>query len=65
VKRAFFLFFIGFAVVATAGYLLWLIFDSLRTIYRDWRLTRELDELEAWSREKKRQAESSSEETAV
>jgi tRNA-2-methylthio-N6-dimethylallyladenosine synthase len=64
VKRAFFLFFIGFAVVATVGYLVWLIFDSLRTIYRDWRLARELDELEAWSREKRR-VESSSEEGTV
>ena len=53
IKRTFILFLVGFVAVATVAYLAYLLFDALRGMYRDWRLTKEMDELEAWSREKK------------
>jgi hypothetical protein len=54
VKRTFILFMVGFAVVAIVGYALWLIFDTVHTMYKDRRLSKELDELESWQRERKK-----------
>ena len=52
-KRSFILFLVGFVVIATAAYMLYLLFDSFHAMYKDWRLGKEMDELEAWSRQQK------------
>jgi hypothetical protein len=54
VKRAFVLFMAVFFVVSAVGYLIWMFFDAARTVYKNRQLAKELDELEAWSREKKK-----------
>jgi hypothetical protein len=44
---------VGFAVLATVGYMAYLLFDSIHAMYKDWRLGKEMNELETWSRKKK------------
>ncbi len=56
-KRAFFFFVIVFLVIATAAYILYLIGDALHSMYRDWQLGKELDELEAELRERRNGSE--------
>jgi hypothetical protein len=53
VKRTFIYFLVGFLAIATVAYFVYLLIDAIRGMYKDWRLAREMDELEAWSRQKK------------
>jgi hypothetical protein len=53
VKRAFIYFLVGFLAIATVAYFAYLLIDALRAMYKDWQLGKELDELEALSRQKK------------
>ena len=59
-KRAFILFLVGFLAIATVGYLVYLLVDALHAMYKDWRLGKEMDELQAWSRQKKQTSETDS-----
>jgi len=53
VKRAFLYFLVGFAAIAVVAYFVYLLIDAFRGMYKDWQLGKEMDELEAWSRQKK------------
>jgi len=53
VKRTSLYFLIGFAAVAVVAYFVYLLIDAIRGMYKDWQLGKEMDELEAWSRQKK------------
>jgi len=57
VKRTFFYFTILFIGVAIAGYIAWLLVDALVSVYKDRKLAKELDELEAWAGRKRDDAD--------
>jgi hypothetical protein len=54
-KRAFFFLVIVGISVAIVGYLIWLVLDAFYSMYQDWRLGKELDELEAEQKERNQQ----------
>lgn len=59
-KRTFFYFTILFIGVAIAGYIAWLLADGLYSLYKDRKLAKELDELEAWAGRKRNDADAAS-----
>jgi hypothetical protein len=52
-KRAFFFLVIVGITIAVVCYILWLVLDALYSMYQDWRLGKELDELESLQKEKR------------
>jgi hypothetical protein len=54
-KRAFFFLVIVGVTIAVVCYVLWLVLDALYSMYQDWRLGKELDELEAYQQEKRQE----------
>lgn len=57
-KRAFFFLVIVGITIAVICYVLWLVLDALYSMYQDWRLGKELDELEAYQQEKRQERSS-------
>jgi hypothetical protein len=51
-KQTFLLIIGGMCLIALCGYGVWLLIDAFITIFRDWRLGREVRELEEMSRDK-------------
>jgi len=51
-KRAFFFLVIVGITLAVIGYVIWLVLDALYSMYQDWRLGKELDEIEAQQKAK-------------
>ena len=54
-KEKFFLGIGVFICVSGVAYLGWLVFDAFQQMYHDWRLGKELTELEALGRDRRRQ----------
>lgn len=52
-KRAFFFLVIVGITLAVVGYVIWLVLDALYAMYQDWRLGKELDEIESQHRAKR------------
>jgi hypothetical protein len=51
-KQTFLLIIGGMCLVALCGYGIWLLIEAFITMYRDWRLGKEVRDLEEMSREK-------------
>jgi hypothetical protein len=51
-KQTFLLIIAGMSIVGVCGYGAWLVIEAFMTMYRDWRLGREVRELEKLTRRK-------------
>jgi len=54
-KQTFLLIIGGMCLVALCGYGIWLLIEAFITMYRDWRLGKEVRDLEEMSREMSRE----------
>ena len=54
-RNYFFIAMVAMAVTAFAGYFVWLVIKALYSVYSDWQLGKELDEIQAASEAKRRQ----------